>query len=412
MGIAPILERQPRFPKRYLGFAQTAFYGGRTSAHIRRVPVPVVYVDFLSMYPTVCSLFELWRYVTARRIKVRHCKSEVQTWLNQVTVDELMRPETWPKMTGFVRMIPDGDVLPTRAAYSLASNDLQVAVNYVHAGSDKRNGLWYALPDVAASVIRTGRTPKILDAFRIEAEGQLDGLQSTELRGIIPIDPRSRDFYRAVIEERKRSGRRLELSAEERRRLDRSLKTTANATSYGIFAQMDRHEGAGKESVTCWGLDAASYSCRVEHPEEPGEYCFPPIASLITAGARLMLMLLETAVTGLGGTYAMEDTDSMEIVATESGGLVTCPGGPFKTANGADAVQALSWKQLGRIAGRFGAYDRDAIPGSIPKIEDHNFDPPYRPPAAALVSGDFRQTLCAVRARRNRRAAVASPGSK
>ncbi len=66
MGIPPILERQPDFPKRYLGYAQSAFFGGRTSAHIRKVPVPVVYTDFLSMYPTVNSLMDLWSFVTAR----------------------------------------------------------------------------------------------------------------------------------------------------------------------------------------------------------------------------------------------------------------------------------------------------------------------------------------------------------
>jgi hypothetical protein len=38
-----------------------------------------------------------------------------------------------------------------------------------------------------------------------------------------------------------------------------------------------------------------------------GEYCFPPLASLITAAARLMLALPEHAVAEYGGTYAMED---------------------------------------------------------------------------------------------------------
>jgi hypothetical protein len=37
MGIEPILQRQPDFPKCYLGYAETAFFGGRTSAHIRKV---------------------------------------------------------------------------------------------------------------------------------------------------------------------------------------------------------------------------------------------------------------------------------------------------------------------------------------------------------------------------------------
>jgi len=75
MGITPILERQPDFPKQFLGHAQSAFFGGRTSAHIRKVPVQVRYTDFLSMYPTVNSLMGLWRYVIAQRIEVvHHCQ--------------------------------------------------------------------------------------------------------------------------------------------------------------------------------------------------------------------------------------------------------------------------------------------------------------------------------------------------
>jgi hypothetical protein len=35
----------------------------------------------------------------------------------------------------------------------------------------------------------------------------------------------------------------------------------------------------------------------VLNPERSGEYCFPPLASLITAAARLMLALLERCVT-------------------------------------------------------------------------------------------------------------------
>jgi hypothetical protein len=368
MGIAPILERQPRFPKRYLGYAQSAFYGGRTSAHVRLTSVPVAYVDFLSMYPTVCSLMALWRYVTAKRISVRHCKREVQSWLEGVTAEELMRPETWPKLTGFVKIIPDGDVLPTRAQYSQASNDWQVAVNHLYSDGKGSDGLWFAIPDVVASVIRTGRVPKILGAFRIEAHGQLPDLAPTKLGGLVDVDPRHCDFFRTVIEERKRSSRRIDLPEIERKRLDKFLKTVGSATSYGIFAQMDRREDEGKVSVTCYGIDRDPFDCKVKHPEEPGEYCFPPIASLITAGARLMLMLLECKVTALGGTYAMEDTDSMAIVANRKSGLVSCVGGPLKTRDGAEAIRALSWEQVAAIAADFSSlspYDRDAVPGSI-----------------------------------------------
>jgi hypothetical protein len=150
MGIPPILERQPDFPKRYLGYAQSAFFGGRTSAHIRKVSVPVVYTDFLSMYPTVNSLMDLWSFVTAREIGiVEHCQAEIETFLRQVTASRLFRPAVWKQLTAFVRIIPDGDILPSRGRYSVQSNDWQVAVNHLYAGDDSLDdALWFSLPDV------------------------------------------------------------------------------------------------------------------------------------------------------------------------------------------------------------------------------------------------------------------------
>src|SRR5205085_6709841 len=123
----------------------------------------------------------------------------------------------------------------------------------------------------------------------------------------------------------------------------------ANAASYGIYAEMNRREAERKINVTCYSTDAEPYTCRVAHPEVPGEYCFPPLASLITGAARLMLALLENAVTALGGTYAMEDTDSMAIVATKSAALVPCPGGPQRMEDGREAVKALSWAEVKNV---------------------------------------------------------------
>ncbi|MCH7688321.1 MAG: hypothetical protein IH899_16845, partial [Planctomycetes bacterium] len=175
MGIRPILERQPDFPKAYLGYAQSAFFGGRTSAHIRKVVVPIAHTDFLSMYPTINSHMGLWRFVTAREIKVvEHCQREIQDFLSRLTADDLFNPATWKQMTAFVKVIPNGDVLPTRGKYSLESNDWQVAVSHLYADSnDPNKALWYSLPDIAVSVLQTGRIPKIIDAFRIEARGKL-----------------------------------------------------------------------------------------------------------------------------------------------------------------------------------------------------------------------------------------------
>jgi hypothetical protein len=239
MGIEPILKRQPDFPKQYLGYAQSAFFGGRTSAHIRKVPAPVVYTDFLSMYPTVNGLMRLWRFVIAREIKVvEHCEKEITRFLEEIKNNPacLFDPRTWERLTAFVKVIPDGDILPTRSKYNAASNDWQVAVNYLYAGEHETNKtLWFSLPDVIASVLVTGKIPKIMDAFRIQANGILGGLKATKLYGAIEIDPRKQDFFKRVIEERKRLGFQSNISQDEKKKLDKALTRISHQIEQGFM---------------------------------------------------------------------------------------------------------------------------------------------------------------------------------
>jgi hypothetical protein len=384
-GIKPILERQPDFPKEYLGYAQSAFYGGRASVHIRKVACPVVYTDFFPMYPTVNILMDLWSFDRARDINVQeHCEAEIEAFLRGLTVDDLFNPETWKKMTGFVKMIPNGDILPARSKYSEASNDWQVGINHLYA--DTNDALWFSIPDVVFSVLRSGHIPNIVDAFRIVPSGTLPGLKAIKLRGKIHIDPLREDFYKVIVDERHRLSSRLDLPELERGRLDKFLKVLANATSYGIFAEMNRQDTDAKVKVSCHGIDAEPFTCHVVRPDAPGEYCFPPLVSLITGAARLMLGLLEHCVSELGGTYVMEDTDCLAIVATEHGGLVRCPGGPLQMEDGHGAVKALSWEEVNKISERFAALNPyDSKLHSILKIEHDNFDP---------ISGKQRQLYC------------------
>jgi len=389
MGIAPILERQPDFPAPYLGFAQTAFFGGRTSAHIRKVDVPVVYVDFLSMYPTVNGLMDLWRFVTAGEIQVKNCGREVERFLRSLAPVKLFCPETWKKFPAFVKVVPNGDLLPSRAQYSPASNDWQVALNYFYApDKDPSEGLWFSLPDVVSSVLLTGKIPKIVEAFRLSPVGKMPGLRSVQLGGEVLVNPRTQDLFRTVIEKRKSLSQQKGITPQDVDRLDKSLKVLANATSYGIFAEMNRQESENRVKVRCHGIDSESYECWAMHPEQIGEYCFPPLASLITGAARLMLALLEHSVSELGGTYAMEDTDSMAIVATKEGGIIPCKGGKLRAENGEEGIKALTWRQVRQIVAKFKAlnpYDRKVIPDSVLKIEEDNFDP---------KTGEQRQLFC------------------
>jgi hypothetical protein len=64
-------------------------FGGRTSAHIRKVPVPVAYLDYLSMYPTVNSLMDLRQFLIASEVRVKHRRAEVEQFLGQLTPAKL-----------------------------------------------------------------------------------------------------------------------------------------------------------------------------------------------------------------------------------------------------------------------------------------------------------------------------------
>lgn|GEM_PF-6267453 len=69
----PRSDVQPDLPKLkpYLGYAAQAYFGGRVEARIVKTPLPRVYLDFLSMYPTVFSLLGLWwKHVTPATVVV------------------------------------------------------------------------------------------------------------------------------------------------------------------------------------------------------------------------------------------------------------------------------------------------------------------------------------------------------
>ena len=180
-----------------------AFFGGRTSAHIRKVPVPVVYVDFLSMYPTVNGLMDLRQFLIAREIQVKHCCSEIEEFLRQLTPEKLFRQKTWKRLPAFVKVIPDGDILPSRGKYSAASNDWQVALNYLYPPDyATAEGLWFSLPDIVASALLTGKIPRVVDAFKLVPRGKPADLRSIRLGGEVGVNPRTQDLFRTVIEQR------------------------------------------------------------------------------------------------------------------------------------------------------------------------------------------------------------------
>lgn len=372
LGLTPPAEKFDVSPK-WLGRAMVSYFGGRAECRIPRTEVPVVYLDVLSMYPTVNSLMNHWKLLAAETLQLQDVTGPVETMLDEIEADDLFEPDVWPRLTVLARVRPEDDILPVRGEYEPETRNLNIGVNRFTSDQD----CWYALPDLLASTLLTGEPPEIREAIRLLPEGTEDGLEPVALGGELKVDPRKEDFFQAVIERRKGMGE--DRPQAERDRLDRFLKTLANSGSYGSFAEIIRKRVAKSEpeTVQVHGR-TGSYPVETDRPEEPGEFCFPPLAALTTAGARLMLALIEHEVAARGGTYAFGDTDSMAVVATEDGGLVPCPGGDEQMPDGWEAVRALSWEEVEAVVEKFEAlkpYDPDTVSDPVLEVEDVNFGP-------------------------------------
>lgn len=368
MGIDPPLQRFPDFPPGALGYAMSSFFGGRAECRIRRVPVPVSLVDFTSMYPLVDALLDLHRFNLAASIDVEDSTDDVRAFLATVTLNDCLDPRLWPRFVGFVRVRPDRDVLPVRAKFN--GETFNIAVTPL--ASDEP--LWYSLADCVAAKLLTGKAPEVVEAIRLVPRGNSSRLRSVKVRGTQGVDPSLKDPMTAMTEERQRVKRDKFLDPVERKRRERALKIIVNAGSYGIYSEFNARESRVGENVPVRVHGRTDpFDDRVAAPEEPGRYCFPPFASCITGAARLMLAVLERLVSDLGGTWAFCDTDSMAIVATESGGLVPCPGGAERLVDGTTAVRALSFGDVESLRKQINAlnpFDLEAVPHILKREAD------------------------------------------
>jgi hypothetical protein len=330
-----------------LGYSMSAFYGGRTEARIVRAPVPVVHVDFRSMYPAVNALLGTWGLLRAASVRMIDVTEELRELLvDPRLLDRCLTPELWRQVgVTLVEIEPDGDILPVRATYNPNSPDLGIGVNPLTYGGK----LWYALPDVIAAALLEGdKPPRVTRAIRMTGEGIQDGLRAVRLRGASELDPfAEQDPFLTMVMQRATVTANESIPSEERERLQLFLKITANATAYGSLARFDRRDLARPARVEVHGPDSDLRAGRTSTPEDPGPYCFPPVACSITAGARLMLAILERLITDAGGNYAFCDTDSMAIVATQNGGAVSC-----QTTEG-ESIRSLSWKTVRGILDQF-----------------------------------------------------------
>lgn len=368
MGIQPWRKVQPDFPSGMTAKIMSTYFGGRSEIRIRREMRQVMLCDFLSMYPTVCTLMSLWRFVIAEGMAWSDSTDETRSLLASIDLKDLQCKLAWQDLATLVRVLPDGDIFPVRADYEQKGQNT-IGANYLTSEIP----MWFTLADCIASKLLTGKAPNVLEAVTFLPGPKHKGLSPINISGndAYHVDPNLADYFKRVIELRQSiKSQRDSADAASRDLLDieqNALKIAANATSYGIWVEVNVDTRPKASEVTVHSSTSAPFSFLTEKREMPGTYFHPLLATLITGAARLMLAITERLVTDTGLDWSFCDTDSMAIAKPDM-----MPPVMFE----AKAKAVVQW---------FADLNPYDFPGSILKIEDVNY---------GLQSGEHEPLFC------------------
>ena len=161
-------------------------------------------------------------------------------------------------------------------------------------------------------------------AIRFSAKLAQSNLRPIEIAGNpeFRVNPYKNDFYKRVIELRRRVKADLKRQAPESQEAkslamnEVALKILANATSYGIFIELNVEDADNEDAVVPIFTSQGRRVVESAKRELPGRYYHPLLASLITGAARLMLALTERLAFDHELSWAFCDTDSMAFANT------------------------------------------------------------------------------------------------
>lgn len=376
MGIVPWQQCQPQFPRQMLANIMSTYFGGRSEVRIRRELRQVMMCDFLSMYPTVCTLMGLWQFVIADGMTTQDATDDAKAILENADLDWLQQPQSWRQLTMLVRVKAQGDIFPVRAAYSEGEQST-IGLNYLTSGDTP---LWFTLADCIASKLLAGKAPEVLEAVMFMPGEMQTGLRSVNVGGKADyrVDPAKDDLHKRVIELRHSVKVTMKGQfGDDLAALDteqNALKIFANATSYGIFVEFNVNRRAVPIPTIVHSATSAPFNFATDKAEETGPYFHPLLATLITGAARLMLAIAERKVSDSGLEWSFCDTDSIAIAK---------PDEMDRKKFAAKVEEVVGWFEP------LNPYD---FGGSILKIEPENF---------ALETGNPEPLCCwAVSAKR------------
>jgi hypothetical protein len=372
----------PTVPKDRIGACTAAFVGGWAEVQVRG-RVPIVHVDFRREYQTVFLLQGLQDLLAAKRLAFIDDTDAIRRFVERVTIEDLLRPETWPLLNAICWLKPNGETMVGRWAFEERTADgdpdrFSVAITPRYGDQP----IPAYLAHVVAAKLLTGRAPEIIRAERIVPKGR-QTLRATTLIGGMEFDPHKEQFFKVLVEEGERfnrgKGQYAAIPDDIRAAILPGIKGIGNNGCFGVpieARQADLLAGR-REEVTLLS-DDEPIRAAVAHPEDPGPFACPPLAGLVAAGGQLLLAMVHRLVADRGGIIAC-DTDGAHIIATETGGTVYVEtrGADFHDGGRAQPVHALSWAEVDEIVARFeplNPFDRALLPGSPLRVQSVNFD--------------------------------------
>ena len=241
--------------ERAYGICMQAYYGGRAECRIRNWEVPVCPVDFMSQYATVNELLGAWDVVIAKKVTFQNATQQIRKLLTQITLDYCFVRENWPQFKFFALVQPENDIFPVRTIYNGTTQN--IGINYLTS----KEPIWFAGPDIIASILLTGKIPKILKAIRVVPSGIQSGLGRTRLRGMVGVDARKQSLFKHVVEQR--------AANEANPELHYWLKILASSGSYGLFVELNPNDADAAKLKVYSGEEPFETTSDVV--EEPGK---------------------------------------------------------------------------------------------------------------------------------------------
>jgi len=306
MGIQPLSKISTKINAKVKGQLMSAYFGGRCETKIRKTPVEVSVLDFLSMYPSLTINMGLWDYVISKEIQEKDMTKETIEFLNRINLTTLINKEIWKLMNILVELEPNEDILPIRSNYLHKGDVYNVGINYLNYGKS----LYYALPDVIASVLLTGKIPKVKRAIGFIPVGKQETLKKTNILDI-EVNPSEQNFIKILIEKRheyKELRDKHQKGSDDYNRFDgmqRALKILANSLTYGIFIELRT-----KQKDTDLIVYSKEQFFAKQKVEEEGKFFNPLIAVMQVAGARLLLAMAEKYLQDKNTSHIYMDTDA------------------------------------------------------------------------------------------------------